>query len=510
MAEETRSSGQLGWLEASGLLHVLRVLGFAVQPTKLGVALVAIILTLLSGGILDLIWKSGGGVGETAVSSFIAATEAGQPYEEPTGEFGIFQVWRRHQQQCISEMLTSLIPGATTAVPTPIEAARVRSVSCPLSGFLGMGYGVWWLLTQHWVYFIVFAVDLLLIWSWGGGAICRIAALEFARGEKPSLQQAHHYAMKHLVGGFALAPCIPLIGMGIVMVMMIVGGMVLRVPVLGDLLAGTAFPLAILAGFLVAILLVGLLIGGSLLWPAVAAEAQDAYDAFSRAMSYAFSKPWKTVFYAFITLVYGGICWVFVNVFTLLALGIVRAIVSFGTSPFGWWQRGTEGNATSKMELLWPRCGHGAWYSWPAWDQLTWYEHYSGFVIGLCVLLVVALMWAFLATFYYCSSTVVYFLLRRDIDKTELTEVADDEDEAEPAVPPGPDAPPSGQEESGLTLPIAEGPVDTPAPSSPPAKETQEPAPEPENVPPPAEPGPTVDEAPPDGRRTSQPYQDDE
>ncbi|MHC4698648.1 MAG: hypothetical protein ACYTFA_18105 [Planctomycetota bacterium] len=463
MAEESRSSEQLGWLEATGLLHIFRVLGFAVHPAKLVIALVAIILTFASGGVLDLIWKTRGGVDEFAIARFVAAAEAHEPYEEPEGDFGIFQVWQAHEGRCIRGVLHSCVPGESMTGGAVLEFLEARQDSGLLRNLLGMGYGVWWLLTQHFFYFIIFAIDVLLIWSWGGGAICRIAALEFARGEKLSMKQAHGYAMKHLIGGFAMAPCVPVIGMVIVVALMIIGGMVLRIPVLGDLLAGTAFPLAILGGFIITILLIGLLIGGSLFWPAVAAEGQDAYDAFSRGLSYAFSRPWKTVLYAAIALIFAGICWLLVNMFTLLGLNITRGVVAFGTSPFGWWPRGSEGDPVGKMELLWAPAGADAWYSWPTWSQLTWYEHYSGFVVGLCILLVIALMWAFLASFYLCSSTVIYFLLRRDVDKTDLEDVnADEEEEVDIAAVAEPPA--GAEQEREATAPEAGQPPDEPKP----------------------------------------------
>jgi outer membrane biosynthesis protein TonB len=101
------------------------------------------------------------------------------------------------------------------------------------------------------------------------------------------------------------------------------------------------------------------------------------------------------------------------------------------------------------MELLWPLAGPQAWYSRPVWQELAWWEYYSGFAVGLCVLLVVALVWAFLASFYFCSSTVIYFLLRRDVDKIDLGDVADEtEEEIEIPAPE-----PSTQTETPATAP---------------------------------------------------------
>ncbi|UCE60761.1 MAG: hypothetical protein JSU63_03220 [Phycisphaerales bacterium] len=428
MAEDSRSPDQSSWLEAAGIPHILRTLGLAVHPAKVGMALAALILTFALGGVLDLLFKADGGVSESAVSHFVANQTLHQPYEEPSGELGIFRVWRDHQKQCIRGLLGGSLLKSSAGTTPGGGFIEPRSQLYPGRHLAGMGYGVWWMVSEHFFYFVLFSIGTLFIWSWGGGAICRMAALQFANDEKITLGQANRYARAHLIGGFALAPCIPVIGAIVISILLVIGGLVMRIPVLGDFLAGTAFFLALLAGFIVAILLIGLLVGGHLFWPAVAVEGQDAYDAFSRGLSYAFSKPWKTLLYAIITTVFAGICWIIVNFFTYAALAVTRCVVSFGTSPFGWWNRGSNDDPVSKMELLWPSAGLDALHAWPQWGELAWYEHYSGFVIGLFVLLVIGLMWAFLASFYFSGSTVIYFLLRRDVDKTDLEDVFTEEE----------------------------------------------------------------------------------
>jgi hypothetical protein len=50
-------------------------------------------------------------------------------------------------------------------------------------------------------------------------------------------------------------------------------------------------------------------------------------------------------------------------------------------------------------------------------------------------MLAIGLMWAFLFSYYFCSSTVLYFLLRRDVDGTDLEEVFIDDDVEAAAAP---------------------------------------------------------------------------
>lgn len=431
------------WLEASGLLHFFRTLAISVQPAKLAIGLVAIVATGLFGLVLDTVWRVGGaGVENSTIEQFIRARELDVPFQEPEGDQGIFEVWRAHEERSVLGLMASCIPGTSLVAGTPFGALmQTHVIGGPAQQFMRVFYGVWWMMRFHTLFFVVFALGMLIIWSLAGGAICRLAALQFAREEKLTAVAGLTYARRKLLGGFLLAPCIPLVIIGVTSFLMILGGAVLRVWIIGDVIAGLAFPLAIVGGFVISLMLLGLLVGGGLFFPAVAVEGSDAFDAFSRGLSYPFSRAWKWVLYAAILLVYGSVCWVFVNLFTFVMLKVTRGIVSFGTSPFGWWARSDGDNPASKLELLWPMSGPGVLYAWPDWSGLAWYEYISAALIGVSVLIVAGLMWSFLVSFYFSGSTIMYFLLRRDVDGTDLEDVCieDDEEDFAPtdAAPPG-------------------------------------------------------------------------
>lgn len=429
-----------GWLEASGLPHILGSLSLAVHPAKLGIAVLAIVLTIALGGVLDLAWRPIDGVDAGAIDAFIHARQTGTPYVEASGDSGLFEVWRAHQRRCVLGLLGSSVPGASLAADTPVgRLIESHAQYQPLRNFASMVDGVIWLLQGHFLFFLVFGLGSLLIWSAAGGAICRIAAVQFARDEKLTMKQALTFAWGRLFGGFFLAPCIPLIFAALVMLVVAIVGLLLRIPVVGDLIGGLLFLPALLGGFLVAALILGLFVGGSLFWPSVATEASDAFDAFSRGLSYPVSKAWKAVWYGVASLVFAGVCWTAVNLFTYFGLATTRFVLAFGTSPFGFWRRGEGVNETSKIELLWPMAGPNMLHSWPDWSQLMWYEYLSAGLIGVGVLLVIALMWSFLVSLYFSLCTVVYFLLRRDVDGTDLEEVYLAATEgSEPPSPTGP------------------------------------------------------------------------
>lgn len=412
------------WIEHSGLLQIFRVLGLTVHPAKLSLAFLAIVLTFMLGTMLDWVWSVGGGVDENAIRRFMAAVELKQPFEMQSGNFGLFEVLREHVQSCIFGFMGSTVPAGSVADGTPVGVyVDAHRQFGPLQNLGSLGLGFWWLCREHFVYFLLFSLGALFIWAACGGAICRIAAVQFARDEKLTVMQALRYSRDHLFDGFVLAPFIPIAFAAAAALLLALFGVLLWIPVLGDLIGGLLFALALIGGFVIALLLVGLFGGGSLLWPAIAAEGQDAYDAFARSISYTFSKPWKTILYAVIATVFASLCWVFVNLFVYFALIITRDVVGFGTAPFGLGARGTPENPVNKLEMIWPLASPSSLYAAPDWSLLSWNECISAFLIGIYVMLVVAMMFSFLASFYFSASTVLYFLLRRDVDRTDMGDV---------------------------------------------------------------------------------------
>jgi hypothetical protein len=425
MARELQAE-RSGWIEALGLPQIARTPGIALRPGKLGVAFVGIMLTLSWGWVLDFAWTRVGGIGEDAIGRYIASAQTGMLYDEPAGQSGIFAVYRDQ----VAGGVVGFFRSTLSADPSSPGVGR---------SLIGLVGGTTWLLREHFVFFLLFAAGALFIWSVGGGTICRMCALEVARDERPGIRDAFGFAREHFFGGYFLAPCVPIVFALFWVIVLVVFGMVLRVPILGDFLAGVLFCVAIILGFVVAVLFVGLIVGGSLFWPTVAAEGSDAFDAFHRGLSYTLSKPWKTVIYGALMIAFTAICWLVARAFTYAALMVTRTVVGFGTSPFGWWARGPDEAAVSKLELLWPLPSAGAWYTAPNWAQLGWYEHVSAFLIWVYVLIVIGVLWAFLCSFYFSGSTVLYFLLRRDVDGVELEDVYIEEpfEPTRPAEAPG-------------------------------------------------------------------------
>src|SRR5439155_17483860 len=141
-------------------------------------------------------------------------------------------------------------------------------------GVLGFAYnfiavGPVWLIRFHPLYFVLFAMLFLAAWSLFGGAISRIAAVHVARDEKISVRQALNFAVGKFAS-FVCAPVIPLV-LAIIIGLVIAAGSVLgNIPWLGTIIVGALFFLALLAGFVMTLVLIGLIGGFNLMYPTVA------------------------------------------------------------------------------------------------------------------------------------------------------------------------------------------------------------------------------------------------
>ena len=82
------------------------------------------------------------------------------------------------------------------------------------------------------------------------------------------------------------------------------------------------------------------------------------------------------------------------------------------------------------------------------WERLSvFYLNAAGnFLIGIWLLIVVGLVAAFLVSFYFSGSTIIYCLLRREVDATDIEDVYLEEDQEELTEAPSPEVPPQASE----------------------------------------------------------------
>lgn len=287
----------------------------------------------------------------------------------------------------------------------------------------------------------------VLVWAFFGGAITRLAAVQVARDEKIGLREALKFSWKKFPS-FAGAPLFPFVAVIFILVFCTVGGLIVRVPWLGDLFAGLLWVLPLLAGGIMALLLVGLAVGWPLMFSTISAEGSDSFDALSRAYSYVYQRPWHYLFYAVVALLYGSLVTFFVVFFAQLVVYLSGWAVSWGASGSSMAQLFSHAPEVSGWQLLF---GPSA--------ELSAGRQVGAFLIAIWLHGIFLLMAGFVYSYFWTASTIMYFLLRHEVDATDMDEVylEEEEEEEEFGVPAmeGEEAPEAAVESP--TLPAGAG-----------------------------------------------------
>ncbi len=453
------------WNEVFPPLILIRALRVSLMVRVLGLALVGVVLTSWGWSWIDQLFPAGA-VHLTPLTDHLAITREGEaswlslPMQRPLvavrshapGEFPTVGSATKTE----SPPASSRLPGRDRG---KIQSARSESLAdnqpsvqqtlleeVPEFADRVAGWGDWggpltcawsWLseplvrsagFASGWQQSMVSSLCglwAIVIWALFGGAISRIAALHLTRGETPgplaALQEAFQkwYA---LIG----APLIPLAGSALLALPMVLAGLMLRTDFMA-LVIGLSWVFIIIWGFVLAIVLIGLLIGWPLIWATVGVERTDAFDGVSRCYAYVYQRPLHLMFYITIAIALGWLGQVGVTYFALAAASLGEWAVSWGS--------GRERLAA----LLTPVANHAIPGAEGAnADGLTGLvaSGVAGIRFWKAAL---QLLVASYAVAYLWSATVgIYLLLRRQVDATEMDEVVTEErgDEELHGLPP--------------------------------------------------------------------------
>ena len=183
--------------------------------------------------------------------------------------------WQWPHDKPVAEAL-----GRTTEVERYVAESPMVSawwtISGPFRELFRAEVGFVWL-----AYLLLCCLWTALVWGLFGGAISRIAGLFLTRHEQLGPVAGLDFSREKILS-LTFAPLMPLVGVALLMIPLLLGGLVMRLGV-GVLLAGILWPIALLIGFLMTVLLVGLAAGWPLMIPTISTEGTDGFDALSRA-----------------------------------------------------------------------------------------------------------------------------------------------------------------------------------------------------------------------------------
>jgi hypothetical protein len=391
---------------------IFKTFRMAIQPTKLIIAFLALSIICLAGWVMDF--------SETVVATQGKITELDIYMTNPAQVDSYIEGFQGKSRG--TGVFSTLWRFSATKFQGAVDSVFAQDIPGVVKNIADYFKAVGWALRHHPVYCIIFFVIKLAVISIAGGAICRIAALQSARGEKPGLTEALRFSIKRFTSFFT-APLVPvgiIIFIGLFIFLL---GLIGNIPWAGELIMGIFVLLALIAGALIAVVLIGAFAGFNLMFPAVAYDGSDCFDAISRSFSYVYAKPWRMGFYTAIGAIYGAICYTFVRFFAFLLLWITHWSL----------QLGVWGN--DKLTAIWGEPHLRNLLVPPNWEALNWPQSIAAFLIYLCSLAVVGLLVSFIISFYFSANTIIYSLMRNKVDNTALDDIYTyfDEAEIEPA-----------------------------------------------------------------------------
>ena len=291
---------------------------------------------------------------------------------------------------------------------------------------------------------------IVSVWTLIGGMISRIAAFEFTRKQTISVSKAFGY-VKARRENYLLAPWLPLVPGGVILLGMVVFGFFHMIPWVGDILfSGLGWVVMLVSGLVLTVISFGLL-GWPIMTVAISVDSDDAFAATTKPYSYLGQKGWFALGAGLFCTVYSAICLIFVcwvaSVGVYLAKwGVAQTpgVVAVGRSPeflfvyapttFGWRTLLLEGAQVGGNSIV----ENGA-VNPQRLEQyrlsLTANQRTGAFLASGWLYLAVLPMIGLGYSFFWCFLTGIYLQLRKKTDDVEMQDIYLDEED-DPAFAP--------------------------------------------------------------------------
>lgn len=269
--------------------------------------------------------------------------------------------------------------------------------------------------------FILFG--LLAIWSIAGGAITRVASLDYAKGSGIGFRESLKYSTKKF-WSYYWAPVAPILGALFFVLLNGLAGLMAKIKFL-EILLVLGFPIILLFSFLILFVVIVGVIGCWLMIPTISADGSDAFDSMSRAYSYVLSQPLKYFTYLASAVVFGMFALAIASVAAYLLVETSFATVGLGMGEkFKTIEAAINGIVSATGES-----GLAANYSVPMQIRMALGGLESTITVittmGLLsyLLLLKLAVWSVAAAYIGSAQTVLYLLMRKEVDGTEVGDV---------------------------------------------------------------------------------------
>jgi hypothetical protein len=251
---------------------------------------------------------------------------------------------------------------------------------------------------------LALGLGLLFLFSYYGGAVTRIVAVEIATGNRPSSKEARSFVQNHFWSYFSPTFLIAFVFFFLYFSHSLLGVLAQNLGAFGQTLMALTLPLFFFFSFV----MLTLIVGGVFTFPfsqvSPSIEGGDFFDTFSHSFNYFFTRPWHYFFYNLIATVYGVLV---LSLFLAFALGML--LLSLDALAYGYnFFLGKEAESFQQVFLY-----------------TLFFQKVSApsFIFSLMVLAFFFFLAGFLFSYFYTAQTLIYLLLRKSSDIVDIREV---------------------------------------------------------------------------------------
>lgn len=393
----------IGLRELFPVLHLLRASGLAIDPRKMFLGGLALVLLAVGDWLFAFLPFA-----ESVGSIHVPIGTESSVVTRLLGCAGF--VTRPHLEAWLSWDAAAF--ALLTPIRTLIEPARVIFGVGPSWGGLAFAW------TQLLWAFIV--------WSFFGGALCRMNALQFATRKRLSVGAALKFARRQMVS-YLVAPLLPLSAVLILQGFnWLLGCLAASFPSVGSAALGIGWVVVLFTSFLMAMLVLGITFGWPLMIAAVSTEDSDGFDGLSRAFGYLVDRPWKASLCVVSSFPVFAISRILVSVLIGLTISLGATAVERGET-FANSSYGSLIDFSGGHRMVFRTISVSDWLDTALTRDrsLSSVESLAESVRDGWALIPALLFVGFGPSFFWSATTVSYFLLRQSDDGTPLVSVVD-------------------------------------------------------------------------------------
>lgn len=170
----------------------------------------------------------------------------------------------------------------------------------------------------------------IMLWSIFAGAVTRMAAVEFANDERSKVFAALRFSVTRFPA-YMVALLVPVAVVLLLWLIGFVGGLIGRIGGIGEVAVALMYPVGMVLSLIMTLIVMGMAIGWPLIIAAVSTDDTDGFDAFSRAFSHIYNRPWNYLWNSVVALTYGSAVILFIGMFGTLVVHLTDLSVGSGT-----------------------------------------------------------------------------------------------------------------------------------------------------------------------------------